>query len=185
MRRIVVAGASLAGLRAAETLRAEGFDGELTVVGAEPHPPYTRPPLSKGLLTGAETADSLALQSTGDLDARWLLGRTAERLDLDRREVVLDQGERLAFDGLVVATGARPRPWPGGPTPPGVLALRTVDDALALRRASGVPGASSWSARASSARRSPRAAPRSACPSRSSSSTTRRWPACSAPRSAR
>jgi len=135
MERVVVVGASLAGLRAAEALRAEGFDGELTVVGAERHPPYTRPPLSKGVLVGAESAASCALQTTGDLRARWLLGRTAERLDLARREVALDGGERLAFDGLVVATGSRPRPWPGGPTPPGVLTLRTLDDALALRRA--------------------------------------------------
>jgi len=135
LRRVVVVGASLAGLRAAETLRAAGFDGELHLVGAEPHPPYSRPPLSKGLLVGTESPEACALRTTADLDASWRLGRSAQRLELARREVVLDRGDRLAFDGLVIATGARPRPWPGGPTPPGVLTLRTLDDALVLRDA--------------------------------------------------
>ena len=135
MRRIVIVGASLAGLRAAETLRAEGFDGELTLVGAERHPPYSRPPLSKGLLTAADTPESCALRATGDLDVRWLLGREARRIDRARREVVLGGDERLRFDGLVVATGSRPRPWPAGPVPPGVVTLRDLDDAVVLRDA--------------------------------------------------
>ena len=98
MRRIVIVGASLAGLRAAQTLRAEGFDGEVTIVGAEPHPPYSRPPLSKGLLTGHDTPETCVLQVASDLDATWLLGREAHRLDLARRDVVLDGEERLRFD---------------------------------------------------------------------------------------
>jgi 3-phenylpropionate/trans-cinnamate dioxygenase ferredoxin reductase component len=108
VRRIVVVGASLAGLRAAEALRERGFDGELHVVGDEPHAPYNRPPLSKGLLTGADTAESCALQGAGDLEAEWHLGRRAERLDAGARAVVLDRGERLPFDGLVIATARAP-----------------------------------------------------------------------------
>lgn len=135
VQQIVIVGASLAGLRAAETLRGEGFDGHLTLVGDEPHPPYNRPPLSKDLLTGADSPETCALRVTTELDARWLLGREARRLDRARREVVLDDDERLRFDGLVVATGSRARPWPAGPVPPGVLTLRGLDDALALRAA--------------------------------------------------
>lgn len=133
MRHIVIVGASLAGLRAAESLRAEGFGGALTLVGDEPHLPYNRPPLSKGLLTGADTPDSCALRHTTDPRATWLLGRRATALDLDRREVTLDDHEPLPFDGLVIATGSRPRSWPGGAVPAGVMNLRGLDDALALR----------------------------------------------------
>lgn len=135
MRTIVIVGASLAGLRAAEALRAQGFDGELTIVGEEPHAPYNRPPLSKGLLTGADTPASCALAEAVDTGATWMLGRRATRLDLGSRHVVLDGGQRLPFDGLVIATGSRPRAWPGGPAPAGVLTLRGLDDALALRDA--------------------------------------------------
>lgn len=135
MRRVVIAGASLAGLRAAEALRAHGFDGELTLVGAEAHRPYNRPPLSKGVLTGAAGVDTCTLQPAADLDAGWVLGRAATGLDVTRREVTVAGGERLPFDGLVIATGSRPRPWPGGAAPPGVLLLRDLDDAVALRDA--------------------------------------------------
>ena len=74
LRRVVVVGASLAGLRAAEALRAEGFDGELTLVGAEEHPPYNRPPLSKELLAGDAQRDEVHLQGTAELAATWRLG---------------------------------------------------------------------------------------------------------------
>lgn len=133
MRRIVVVGASLAGLRAAEELRAAGFDGDLDLVGAEHHPPYNRPPLSKGLLVGDESIESTALSGAGDLEARWWLGREARALDLCRREVMLDGGDRLQFDGLIIASGARARLWPAASLPSGVLTLRTLDDSLAVR----------------------------------------------------
>ena len=135
MDRILVVGASLAGLRAAETLRANGFDGDLTIIGAEPHPPYSRPPLSKGVLTGSVTVESCALQPATGLDARWVLGQPATALDLSRREVIAAGGSSYRFDGLVIATGSRPRPWAGGTVPSGIAFLRGLDDAVALRDA--------------------------------------------------
>lgn len=135
LERVVVVGASLAGLRAAEALRTHGFDGELRIVGAEPHEPYNRPPLSKGLLVGDDTLEGCVLHGARELDAIWHLGRRAERLTTDGRIVVLDDGERLSLDGLIIATGARARPWPSGPVPAGVSTLRSLDDALALRQA--------------------------------------------------
>jgi 3-phenylpropionate/trans-cinnamate dioxygenase ferredoxin reductase component len=132
MRRILVVGASLAGLRAAETLRREGFDGTLTVLGAEDHMPYDRPPLSKELLAGE--SDDVALRVDDDLEADWVLGDAATALDLDARTVSTASGRALPFDGLVIATGSRPRRLPGlEPTRPGVLELRTLEDARALR----------------------------------------------------
>lgn len=133
MRRIVVIGASLAGVRAAEALRSEGFAGELHIVGDEPHPPYNRPPLSKGLLTGAQEVEELLLRPSAELDATWWLGSEAHDLDLDARTV--GAGEReLSFDGLVIASGARPRVWPE-PVPDGVMTFRGLADALCLREA--------------------------------------------------
>lgn len=135
MDRVVVVGASLAGLRAAEGVREHGHDGALLVVGAEPHPPYTRPPLSKQLLAGAMEREKVDLKWQ-ELDAEWRLGTEAAGLDPDRRRVLLAGGEELPYDGLVVATGARPRPWlREEELPAGVFTLRAVDDALALRRA--------------------------------------------------
>jgi 3-phenylpropionate/trans-cinnamate dioxygenase ferredoxin reductase subunit len=130
-----VVGASLAGLRAAETLRQEGFDDRLVVVGDEPHPPYDRPPLSKELLAGKWEPADIAVPQDADLDIDWRLGRRATRLDLERRHVTLDEGEPLPFDGLVIATGARPRALPGQPEVDGLHLLRTLDDGLALRAA--------------------------------------------------
>ncbi len=135
--RIVVVGASLAGLQAAVTLRAEGFAGPLTIVGDEPHRPYDRPPLSKQVLTGEWGADRIALPAgSGDsLDAQWELGAGAEALDLAGRRVVLADGRALRFDGLVVATGAAPRPLPGVGVLEGVHTLRTIEDAVSVRAA--------------------------------------------------
>jgi NADPH-dependent 2,4-dienoyl-CoA reductase/sulfur reductase-like enzyme len=134
LRTIVVVGASLAGLRAVETLRRDGYDGRLVVVGAEPHLPYDRPPLSKELLAGEWQPEQLALrrQSYDDLDIDWRLERRAVELDLAAREVALHDGERIAFDGLVVATGSSPRTLPDLPPLAGVFTLRTLDDALAI-----------------------------------------------------
>src|SRR5262245_61071273 len=94
-RRILVDGASLAGLRAAEALRAEGFDGELTMLGAEPHMPYDRPPLSKEVLTGSMSRADIDFRIPDDLDAEWLLGDPATDLDLERRVVISASGRRL------------------------------------------------------------------------------------------
>jgi 3-phenylpropionate/trans-cinnamate dioxygenase ferredoxin reductase subunit len=131
-RRIVVVGASLAGLRAAETLRRRGFDGELTIVGAERHAPYDRPPLSKQLLAGTVEQSACALRRSPDLDATWRLGTAATALDPARGRLRLADGAELRFDGLVLATGCAPRRWPGE-LPAGVHVLRGLDDALALR----------------------------------------------------
>jgi NADPH-dependent 2,4-dienoyl-CoA reductase/sulfur reductase-like enzyme len=136
VERIVVVGASLAGLRAAEALRRGGFTGTLTMVGAEEHLPYDRPPLSKQVLAGEWDVDRVWLRGSDDygplgLDLR--LRRRATDLDVQGREVLLHGGERLPYDGLIIATGAEPRRLPGAPQLDGVVELRTLDDALALR----------------------------------------------------
>lgn len=145
MERIVMVGASLAALRAAETLRGEDFDGSITLVGAEPHRPYDRPPLSKKLLAGEWEPDRVALRKADAFDAldvEWCLGVAATGLDLAGRTVALADGSEVPFDGLVLACGARPKALPGVPftdpaaaadARPMVTALRTLDDSLALR----------------------------------------------------
>lgn len=139
LRTVVVVGASLAGLRAVEALRARGFDGRLVWVGAEPHAPYDRPPLSKEILRGEWEPERLALARDGveALGAELRFGVRAEALDAAARRVRLAGGETLAFDGLVIATGAAARRLPGAPDLPGVFVLRTLDDALAIRAALG------------------------------------------------
>jgi NADPH-dependent 2,4-dienoyl-CoA reductase/sulfur reductase-like enzyme len=134
-RRIVIAGASLAGLHTADSLRANGFTGKLVLIGDEPHEPYDRPPLSKAVLAGRSGTDRLALPSTRDLDARWLLGVAATGLDLNARAVRLADGRDVEFDGLVIATGSRSRPWPvaGEAALRGVHLLRGRDDADRIR----------------------------------------------------
>ncbi|MFG2129287.1 FAD-dependent oxidoreductase [Streptomyces sp. NPDC048751] len=130
-RRAVVVGGSLAGATAVDELRAQGWDGSITLVGDEPRPAYARPPLSKGVLKDTEAADSVLLPATGEAEV--LLGVTATGLDLDARRVrVTDGGSHpydLAYDKLVIATGARARPLGH----PGERVLRTLDDALRLR----------------------------------------------------
>ncbi|HWO94330.1 MAG TPA: FAD-dependent oxidoreductase, partial [Dehalococcoidia bacterium] len=121
---------------AVEGLREGGHEGRITLVGAETHLPYDRPPLSKQLLAGAWESDRLTYRD-GDamsaLNVTTMLGRRAVSLDLQNRTVGLDTGEPLSFDGLVIATGASPRTLPGTPALPGIYTLRTLDDALALR----------------------------------------------------
>jgi NADPH-dependent 2,4-dienoyl-CoA reductase/sulfur reductase-like enzyme len=122
---------------AAETLRRDGYDGDLTIVGAERQAPYHRPPLSKKLLSGQVHRAGIDMAPQFDMDARVLRGASAVGLDLSARTVqVRDEGQNLSldFDGVVIASGAQPREWPGGPTPDGVLLLRTVDDCLAIRK---------------------------------------------------
>jgi 3-phenylpropionate/trans-cinnamate dioxygenase ferredoxin reductase component len=124
---VIIVGGGLAGLRTAETLRAQGYEGGLTLVGAEPHAPYDRPPLSKAVLRG-ETDDTTLSADLGALGCEALLGRRATGLgdDLETTE------GPLPFDGLVLATGATPVRLPGdGPQ----HVLRTVEDARALRAA--------------------------------------------------
>jgi NADPH-dependent 2,4-dienoyl-CoA reductase/sulfur reductase-like enzyme len=136
MRHVVVVGGSLAGLRAVETLRTSGYDGRITVVGDEPHLPYDRPPLSKRLLAGEWEADRIVLRKPDDmaaLDVTWRLGATATGLDLGRRQVRLDDDTAIAFDGAVLATGARARRLPGQDAHPHLVVLRSLDDSLDLR----------------------------------------------------
>ncbi|WCS23532.1 FAD-dependent oxidoreductase [Methylobacterium sp. NMS14P] len=134
---IVVVGASLAGLRGAEALRRGGYDGPLTLVGAEPYRPYDRPPLSKHVLAGELAADATRLPELADLRARWRLGSPAVALDRAARTLRLADGSALAYEALLIATGAEARPWPaetgGGLT--GIFTLRGRDDAAALRDA--------------------------------------------------
>lgn len=138
MDRLVVVGASLAGLRAVEAARRAGFAGRLTLVGAEEHVPYDRPPLSKGFLDAGAPATVRPYRTvdelTGDLGVELLLGAPADDLDTAARTVGV--GDRtVPYDGLVVATGARPRTLPGAVGVAGVHTLRTVEDATAVRRA--------------------------------------------------
>lgn len=136
-QNITIVGASLAGFRAAQTLRSQGYRGELVVVGAESHAPYDRPPLSKEILRGDWEAERIALQRAGDpaLECTWRLDCAVEALDLEHRQLQLSNGDVLAFEGLVIATGARARRLPGQPQLEGIFTLRTVDDALAIRAA--------------------------------------------------
>ncbi|MBO7941133.1 FAD-dependent oxidoreductase [Streptomyces sp. S9] len=132
----------MAGLRAAEQLRAAGWTGAITLVGDEPHMPYNRPPLSKEVLAGKAPFASLAFRPRPAVaDAAWLLGRRAVTARLPERTVVLDDGTSLSYDGLVVATGMRPRRLTCPGPLPGRHTVRTLDDAQGLREALTRPGA--------------------------------------------
>jgi len=133
----VIVGAGLAGAKAAETLRAEGFDGRVVIVGAERERPYERPPLSKEYLRGEVERDTIFVHGEGfyaDQDIELHLGRTAASLDTDIGQVGLDDGTRLRYDRLLIATGAEPRRLSiPGEALDGVVYLRSVADAEALR----------------------------------------------------
>ncbi len=131
--RIVVVGASLAGLSAAHALRAEGFAGSLILVGDERHAPYDRPPLSKQVLRGLFSPDT-TLPRRPDLNAEFRLGTPARALDLDARTVSLGDGTTLPYARLRIATGTRARPWPKPDEAAldGVFTLRTRDDSERL-----------------------------------------------------
>jgi 3-phenylpropionate/trans-cinnamate dioxygenase ferredoxin reductase subunit len=136
-RTFVIVGAGLAGAKAAETLRAEGFDGRIVLVGAEAERPYERPPLSKEYLRGEAGRDKVYVHDEGfyaanDVELR--LGTSAVSLDTATAELALDDGRRLRYDRLLLATGAEPRrlPIPGGDLD-GIHYLRSVGDSDALR----------------------------------------------------
>jgi NADPH-dependent 2,4-dienoyl-CoA reductase/sulfur reductase-like enzyme len=131
MRTIAVVGVSLAGLRSAEALRANGFDGRLVLIDAAEGRPYDRPPLSKEFLLGTVDETGLALSDADEddaLEAEWRLGVAAT--GLRRGCVQLSDGSEVAADGVVIATGGTPRTLPGAD---GVFTLRTLDDASRLR----------------------------------------------------
>ncbi|MFE9172861.1 NAD(P)/FAD-dependent oxidoreductase [Streptomyces kebangsaanensis] len=139
---VVVAGASMAGLRAAEQLRAAGHLGPITLIGEEPHMPYNRPPLSKEVLAGKASFESLAFRPRAAVaDVEWRLGTGVVAADLDRRAVELEDGEVLPYAGLVVATGMRPRRLRCPGPLDGRHTVRTIDDARGLREALTRPGA--------------------------------------------
>ena len=134
-------GASLAGLRATETLREEGFTGKITLVGQELHLPYDRPPLSKQVLAGTWPPEKAVLadrKRAGELQLHEVLGHRAVRLDVEKRQVEIDDGTEFTGDALIVATGASPRHLPGTEglsQRDGLFTLRTLDDSVALRAA--------------------------------------------------
>jgi 3-phenylpropionate/trans-cinnamate dioxygenase ferredoxin reductase subunit len=133
----VIVGAGLAGAKAAQALREEGYTGRVVLLGAEPRRPYERPPLSKEVLRGDAAADTVFVHDEGFYDEHAIELRTAtpvESLDVGERAVVLAGGERLRYDRLLLATGARPRrlSLPGAELP-GIHALRTLEDCAALR----------------------------------------------------
>jgi len=141
--KIVIIGAGQAAAQAVQSLRAEGFDGPITVVGDEAYPPYQRPPLSKAWLKGEADEDALTLKpaewyAEAGVDL-WLAAPVAS-IDRADRKVTLSDGERLPYDILILATGARARPLPvAGADLSGVLSLRSAADAEALKTALG-PG---------------------------------------------
>jgi NADPH-dependent 2,4-dienoyl-CoA reductase/sulfur reductase-like enzyme len=135
--RIVIVGASLAGLRAAEALREEGFTGSLTIIGDEPYEPYDRPPLSKQVLKGWVPADHTKLPRMREVDADWRLGVAATGLDRVTKQVRLADGEQVPYDRLLIATGTRARQWPNPDEAAleGVCTIRSRDDAARLQKA--------------------------------------------------
>jgi 3-phenylpropionate/trans-cinnamate dioxygenase ferredoxin reductase subunit len=134
---VLIVGGGAAGLAAVETLRSEGYAGALTMVCAEPELPYDRPPLSKQVLTGAWDAERTRFREAAhyaQLGVRLVRGQ-AGALDADGRTVYLSDGYPLRFDGLIIATGVRPRRLPAGHELAGVHVLRDHPDVAALRAA--------------------------------------------------
>jgi 3-phenylpropionate/trans-cinnamate dioxygenase ferredoxin reductase subunit len=137
-RSITIVGASLAGLRAAESLRRQEFDGQIVLIGDEPHAPYDRPPLSKQYLAGSWNEERLALtkpEKLAEFELDFRLGVRATAFDLASRRLTLDGADDIEVDGLLIATGARCRTLPGTDNLDGVFVLRGLDDATALRAA--------------------------------------------------
>ncbi|MFD9667979.1 NAD(P)/FAD-dependent oxidoreductase [Rhodococcus sp. NPDC059968] len=136
LERVVVVGASVAGVTAVETLRRHGFDGSIHLIGDEGHLPYDRPPLSKQVLSGAWDAERVTLRdeaALGLLQADVRLACRATSIDVTDSCVQLDDGNKVPYDGLIIATGVTPRRLSVGHELAGVHVLRTIDDAVALR----------------------------------------------------
>jgi 3-phenylpropionate/trans-cinnamate dioxygenase ferredoxin reductase component len=133
----VIVGASLAGVNAAETLRAEGFTGQITMIGEEPSPPYERPPLSKGYLLGNQPLESVFVHPVQWYAAQGIQLRRSTRavvVSPEQRTVTLDSAEQIGYDRLLLATGARPRRLDvAGANLPHVHYLRTVEDSSTLK----------------------------------------------------
>ncbi|MFJ8510966.1 FAD-dependent oxidoreductase [Streptomyces avermitilis] len=133
---VLVIGGSVGGLTTVEALRGKGFRGAVQVVGAEAHLPYDRPPLSKKILSGAWDEEQVRLrgqQELDALDAEFLLCCRAMRLDVEAHTVVLDDGQKLDYGRLVLATGLTPRTLPGTGSLRGVGVLPTLEDSAGLR----------------------------------------------------
>jgi NADPH-dependent 2,4-dienoyl-CoA reductase/sulfur reductase-like enzyme len=133
---VLVVGASAAGLATAEALRRKGFEGRLTLLGAEGHLPYDRPPLSKQVLSGQWDPERAQLRPEAvlsSLDAEFALGEAATALDVANRAVTTENGRTVAADAIVLATGIRARHLPGAAGLGGVHVLRTMEDALRLK----------------------------------------------------
>lgn len=132
---VVVVGSSIAGVRTAQSLRLEGYKGEIILVGEETELPYDKPPLSKSVLAGSADEDSIRLLTQEQADAediQLLLGHRAVDLDVAENLLKLEGHDPLRYDNLVIATGASPRPSPWGQSP-GIHVLRTLEDARELR----------------------------------------------------
>ena len=135
MSRVVIVGASLAGLRAAESLRTHGFDGEIAVVGKETRHLYDRPPLSKKFLAGEWDTDRIRLRKPEEVDALrvdWHHGTTATGLDIGNKVLSTDKGD-FTYDACIIATGGAVRRLPNQPNHTGIHVLRTINNAEALR----------------------------------------------------
>lgn len=138
LHQIIIVGASLAGIAAAEALREFGYDGELLIVGAEAEHPYDRPPLSKEVLRGDKESSDIALHPRlfyDDLGIDLRLGVRAEGVNFDTRHLSMGGGENIPFDGLIIATGAQPRQLPQAGEQEGIHYLRTRSDCLRLKAA--------------------------------------------------
>lgn len=133
---VLIVGASLGGLSVVEALRREGYAGRVVLLGAEQHQPYDRPPLSKKVLGGEAEPAKAQLRTEaalGKLDAEWIFGDAAVRLDVPAREVHTASGRMLHAEAIVLATGLVPRRLSGQYAWAGVHVLRTLEDAMALR----------------------------------------------------
>ena len=156
----VIVGAGLAGAKAAETLREEGFDGRVVLLGAEPHPPYERPPLSKDYLRGETPRERIHVHPQNfyvDNEIELLTSTTVREIDACASELVLDGGRRLRFDRLLLATGTAPRRLdvPGAGLD-GLHYLRDIEDSDAIaERLKRAVRSSSWGAAGSAPRSRP------------------------------
>ena len=135
MSHVLIVGASLAGLRAAESLRTNGFDGTITAIGSETRGLYDRPPLSKKFLAGEWDAERINLRKREEIVALrvdWRFGTTATALDTHTKTVTTTAGD-FTYDACIIATGGTVRRLPNQPTHTGIHTLRTIDDSEALR----------------------------------------------------